>query len=96
MPRVYGHDPRYCMSLRVPLETYQWIREQSEAAGLPPASYTLKGLWRSPAKGLGGWVRFSIGLAGEGNVGLLADRPRSHAQYRSMLSHSSPSNSQSW
>lgn len=35
---------RHAMSLRVPLSLFDWIREKSEAEGLPPATYTVKRL----------------------------------------------------
>ena len=35
---------RYNMSLRMPLTVFQWICRESAAAGIPPATYTVKRL----------------------------------------------------
>ncbi len=35
---------RHSMSLRMPLELFQWIRAQSNEEGLPPATYTVRRL----------------------------------------------------
>ena len=35
---------RHSMSLRVPLSLYEWICTKSDAAGLPPATYTIRRL----------------------------------------------------
>jgi hypothetical protein len=38
------YELRHAMSLRVPIDLFRWIRSQADAAGLPPASYTVKRL----------------------------------------------------
>jgi hypothetical protein len=38
------YELRHAMSLRVPIELFRWIRSQSDAAGLPPATYALRRL----------------------------------------------------
>jgi hypothetical protein len=40
----YAHEPKYCMSLRIPLPTFGWIALKAASAGVPPAIYALRRL----------------------------------------------------
>ena len=35
---------RHCMSLRMPLSVFEWIRAQSKAEGIPPGRYAIQRL----------------------------------------------------